>query len=52
MKNSYEGAVQYLVKTTNKDLMYISLEGVSVWHHVILCACVRCVWITVQADFL
>jgi hypothetical protein len=30
--------------------MYISLEVVTVWHHVILCACLRCVWITVQAD--
>jgi hypothetical protein len=27
-----------LVKTTNKDLMYISLDVVNVWHHVILCA--------------
>jgi hypothetical protein len=30
--------------------MYISLEVVNVWHHVILCACVCYVWITVQAD--
>jgi hypothetical protein len=29
--------------------MYISLEVVNVWHHVILCACLRCIWITVQA---
>jgi hypothetical protein len=30
--------------------MYIGLEVVNVWHHVILCACVRCVWIALQAD--
>jgi hypothetical protein len=30
--------------------MYISLEVVDVWHHAILCACLRCVWTTVQAD--
>jgi hypothetical protein len=29
--------------------MYISLEVVNVWHHVITCACLRCVWISVQA---
>jgi hypothetical protein len=38
-KNHPQGAVQYLVKTTNKDLMYISLEVVNVWHNVILCVC-------------
>jgi hypothetical protein len=51
-KNHRQGAVQYLVKTTDKNLMYISLDVVNVWHHVILRACLRCVWITMQAGTL
>jgi hypothetical protein len=39
-----------LVKTTNKDLMYVSLDVVNVWHHVILYTYVHCAWIAVQAD--
>jgi hypothetical protein len=43
-KNHPQGAIQYLAKTTDMDLLCSSAWTQSLlWQHMILCTCVRCV---------